>query len=1017
MDFRVLGPLELSRDGTPVRLSSRMQRRFLAMLLIHAGDPVSADRMIDVLWDGEPPPSAWGGLQAYVSRLRRALADGGEIVSDEHGYRLRVPDERIDARRFERLTAAARAHLPEKPAEAASRLSDALALWRGPAYVEFAEEDFARAEAVRLDELRLTATEQAFAARLACEDASLIADLKAFVTEHPLRERPHALLMTALAQGGRQSEALEVFGRLRRQLVEELGVDPSPALQEVEREVLRQAPGTVPHRSLGPGAWGASTAAGGGQPPGNLPHPTTGFVGRRHERDAVCRLLGRGRTVTLVGVGGVGKTRLALQAAADVTAHQPDGVWWCELASADPESVGHTVATVLGVQPQAHRSMADSVADALVDKSLLLVLDNCEHVITAAAQLAGRLLGRCPGVTILATSREPLAVDGEQVWRVPPLALPPQGGHTGDEQAASVELFFDRARDFDAALAVDETTEVAVADICRQLDGLPLAIELAAALTPALEVAEIARRLGDRFRLLTHGPRTDPRHRTLAAVVEWSHQLLEPDEQHLFDRLAVCAGGFTLSAAEGVCADKDIPTEQVAVLLAGLVSRSMVNVDHSAVPARYHLLETLRHYAAQRLAERGEHAALRARHATWFTDLAEQMDAQMRGPDEAGAVARLEGDLANLRAAHRWAVEHDDADIALRLAAALHIFAFYRLRDEVFAWTEQAAQLPAAVGHGLAPTAWGVAALGATNRGELTRTRTLADRALAAAPDPTAPGLYPALYALGAAALYEGRLAESRHYHQQAHEASRRADDAYCCGLAQVHGAFPIIYDPLRQDGLDAVQAARATAEELDSPRQRGWSRYAHAEALGDDDPDEALRLLDEAMVLAERVGDRLLQGVVRVATTTLAARHRSPRRALDSFADVIQHWRRAGVWTHQWTTLRNLVWVLTRLNVYEPAALLCGAQHAADSAALTYGADAERLADARRTLVTQLGEDTFEALADQGAQLSGGQAVDLALTAIDDMRAADRVSAEQPERLVGAPSPTSTTGATAAWL
>ncbi|MBW3602939.1 MAG: winged helix-turn-helix domain-containing protein [Actinobacteria bacterium] len=985
MDFRVLGPLELSRDGTPVRLSSRMQRRLLAMLLIHAGDPVSADRMIDVLWGGEPPPSAWGGLQTYVSRLRRALTDGGEIRSDEHGYRLRVADERVDARRFERLAAAARAHLPEKPAEAASRFSDALALWRGPAYVEFADEDFARAEAVRLDELRLAATEEAFAARLACGDASLIADLEASVTAHPLRERPHALLMTALARAGRQSEALEVFRRLRRRLADELGLEPSPALHEVQGDVLRQAAGTEPQQAPGTGSAGAAAAAAGdGQPPGNLPRPVTSFVGRQHERDAVRRLLGRGRMVTLVGVGGVGKTRLTLQAAAGVAANHVDGVWWCELAPADPEAVGHTIATVLGVQPQAQRSIADSIADALVDKSLLLVLDNCEHVVTATAELAGQLLGRCSDVTILATSREPLTVDGEQVWRVPPLALPPQGGETGGERTASAQLFFDRARDFDADLAVDETMEAAVADVCRQLDGLPLAIELAAALTPALEPAEIARRLGDRFRLLTHGPRTDPRHRTLAAVVAWSYQLLERDEQQLFDRFAVFAGGFTLSAAEGVCADEHIPRGQVAGLLAGLVSRSMVNVDRSAAPPRYHLLETLRQYAGERLAERGEHGALRARHAAWFTDLAEQADAQLRGPDEPDAVARLDVELANLRAAHRWAVEQGDADLALRLAAALHIFAFYRLRDEVFVWTEQAAQLRAAAGHRLAPTAWGVAALGATNRGELIRARTLAERALAAAPDPTAPGLYPALYALGAADLYEGRLADSRHRHEQAHEASRRAGDAYCCGLAQLHGVFPIIYDLQRQDGLTAAQAARATAETLGSPRQRGWSRYAHAEALGDDDPDEALRLLDEAMTLAEHVGDRLLQGVVCVATTTLAARHRSPRQALDSFADVIRHWRRAGVWTHQWTTLRNLVWVLTRLNAHEPAALLYGAQHAADSAAPTYGADAERLADARRTLASRLGEANFETLADQGAQLSARQAVDLALTGID---------------------------------
>ena len=979
MDFRVLGSLEVVRDGVPVPIGSRMQRRLLALLLIHADTSVSPGHAVEVLWDGQPPPSATKGLHTYLSRLRRALGEDGRIVSDPHGYRLRVGDRELDARRFEDGVAAARLQLEQAPAEAAAGLADALSLWRGPAYGEFADADFARPEAVRLDELHLAATEDAFAARLACGDSGVVADLEAFTTANPLRERAHAQLMTALSRSGRQTDALEVYQRMRHRLAEDAGLEPSPALQQLQADILQHAPDVT-------AATAAPTRHSPAQSPaGRLPAPATSFVGRHHESEAVHRMLERARLVTLTGVGGVGKTRLALQAAATSAERYPDGAWCCELASSDSEAVGHAVADTLGLHQQAGAGMADSIVAALADKQLLLVLDNCEHVIDAAAQLAGSILRGCPEVTILATSREPLAVDGEQVWLVPPLPLPADRADdpTG---APSVRLFYDRARSHRFDLDDDAATVAAVADICRQLDGLPLAIELAAALVPALEPADIARRLGQRFRLLTRGPRTDRRHRSLTAVVAWSYQLLDPPEQQLFDRLSVFAGGFTLAAAEGVCADDELAVDHLAGLLAGLVSRSMVEVDRTCEPVRYHLLHTLRHYAGQRLAERGETPVLRARHAAWFVELAERADVEVRGPREAEAVALVESELANLRATHRWTTGQGDAELALRLVAALYVYARFRLNDEVFAWAEEAAALPAAADHPLLPTVLGVAAHGRSNRGDLTGARELAEHALTAAAEPA--GLFVPLRVLATTALHEGRLDDCHHYTRRAIDSARRDGDVYYQLWMQMHEVLALVYGGQPQAGIEGALAQQAASQQLANPTQRAWALYGHAEACGDDSPETALRLLDEVIALTEPVRGRFLQGVARVTSTSLLARHQDAHEALAAFPELIDQWRRVGDWTHQWTTLRNLVPLLVRLGADEPAALLYGAQSAAETAAPAFGDDAARLKTACETLRGRVGPAEFEALVARGGELTGPDAVELAQASITELLA-----------------------------
>lgn len=1013
MEFGVLGPLEVSHQGDPVRLTSPMQRRLLAVLLVHAGRVVATDRLIEVLWRGEPPPSATASLHAYVSRLRRAVGarDGAPVALESRppGYRLRVEPARIDARRFEDLATAARRDLEGRPGQAAERLADALELWRGQAYAEFADEDFARAEAVRLQELRLAVTEDHLAARVAAGgDPALVGDLEALVAEHPLRERPHAQLMVALSRAGRQAQALEVFRRHRLRLGHELGLDPSPALARLQTDVLRQA------RHLTPGAagWWRTRARPprrdpfpeppvGGHPPadaegdaslrGRLPQPATSFVGRAHEAAAVARLLERGPLVTLTGAGGVGKTRLALHVAGEAAAGFPDGTRWCELAPVDPEGVGHAVAAALEIGRRPHRGVEEGLLAALSGRELLLVLDNCEHVVEAVAALVTRVVRCCPRVVVLATSREPLAVAGEQVWTVPPLPVPEAPSGSVGQATAAVELFADRAAAHRDGFSLDGGSAGPVAEICRKLDGLPLAIELAAALVGTMAPAEIAARLDRRFRLLTRGPRTDRRHRSLQAVVDWSYQLLTDAERRLFDRLAVFAGGFTLEAVEEVCSGEDLPAERVAGVLAGLVAKSVVAVDRAVPPTRYRLLETLRQYAYERLAARGEREALTLRHARHFLALAEQAAPHIRAVEEARWVAVLEEEMGNLRAAHRRAVSRGEADLALRLTVALCIFALYRLTDEVFAWAEEAAALPAAADHPLAPAAAGAVALGLSNRGELARARELAERALAALGDPDDPTAAPALSALSVTALYEGRLEDCLRHAAASLALAREAGDLYVAAMAHLHRIAALTYGGRTAAARRELGELRRVTGELGNPLQRAWTLYAEAELLGDEEPDRALRLLDDAVALARGVRGRFLIGVARVASASLRARHGPPEEAVPAFREVITHWRRLGDWTHQWTTLRNLVGLLVRLGREEPAATLIGAIGAAETGAPPFGSDAERLAGAAATLEGRLGREAFAAAVSRGSAMAGEDAVALALATLEGLMATTR--------------------------
>ena len=751
MRIGLLGTLAVHDEaGRPVRVGGYRVRMLLILLALDVGRVVPAYSLIERLWEDEPPANSGNALQSLVSRLRTALrqAAPGDQVIESHpaGYRLALAPDRIDAVAFEAQARDGGEALASGDPQTARRiLRVALGAWRGPALADVSAARFASGPAARLEELRAGATLDLVEAGLALgESDSLVGELRAMIAADPVAERPRGLLMRALYAAGRQAEALAEYNQARELFAAELGVDPSPQLEQIYLGVLRQ---DLPDGSRGQPPLDAGTPTGQTGPsaeerlvPGDPPSgaraaavrkPLTSFVGRDEDVTRVRKMLAEGRLVTLTGPGGAGKTRLAIELAALFsrespvagTGGQPTGyqVTMVELTPVtDPGDVPYAVLHALGIRQSpvlghAGTGQIAATADpmqrlvaALAQRRDLLILDNCEHVVAAAAALTDEVLAGCPDVRVLVTSREPLRITGEALWPVPPLPVPPAPSDGGSQIAgyASVRLLADRATAVRPDFQVDEATADDVARICRALDGMPLAIELAAARLRTLSAAQLAERLGARFDLLTGGSRTAvPRHQTLRAVVDWSWELLSEPEQVLARRLAAFPGGATLTAAEQVCHDATLPAEAVLPALFGLVEKSFLTVDENGEP-RYRMLETIRAYCAERLAEAGEADQVRRAFATHFQRLAETADPMLRGSQQHIWMRRLTAEQDNMHAALRWAIDRRDAALALRFGQALGWFWLLRgqrresgsLAREILAISEAAGKAAVAGG-------------------------------------------------------------------------------------------------------------------------------------------------------------------------------------------------------------------------------------------------------------------------------------------------------------------------------
>ncbi|MFI6102176.1 BTAD domain-containing putative transcriptional regulator [Lentzea sp. NPDC051213] len=602
MRFGVLGPVEVRDEtGTPVAVPAPRQRALLAMLALDAGRIVGHDRLLDGLY-ADPPAGAANALQSQVSRLRRTVPG---LVIEHHpaGYRLVAEPSEVDSQRCVELLDAGRG-------------VEALALWRGPALADV-DAPFAGEARQRLAEVFINCV----------LSGGTTNDLRELSAEHPLREDVRAAFMRALHRDGRQTEALEVFAQGRALLADELGVDPSPGLAAAHLEVLQAQ---APHRGV--------------------PAQLTSFVGRDEDLRRVTKWLGENRLVTLIGPGGTGKTRLAVE----VAHREPGEVAFVDLSATT--DVARALLDGIGLREAglltAGLGVEERLQAALATRAALLVVDNCEHVIDDAARVLGTVLAACPQVRVLATSREPLGITGETLSPVTPL----------DEDAA-VRLFLDRAQAVRPGFTAEHHV---IAEVCRRLDGIALAIELAAARVRSLPLSEITARLDDRFRLLSKGSRTAaPRHRTLHAVVEWSWDLLTDTERDLAARFTVFRGGATLAAVTAVCRS-DVDT------LTSLVDKSLVEVTDD----RYRMLDTIRAFCATHAPD------LNAAHAQWFLRRVQEAEPHLRAHDQIQWLTRLGADHDNLVAAVTWATTND-IELALELVAALATYYWCRgLRTE-----------------------------------------------------------------------------------------------------------------------------------------------------------------------------------------------------------------------------------------------------------------------------------------------------------------------------------------------
>ena len=917
----VLGPLRLLVDGAPVDVPGPKRRAVLALLALAEGRTVTVDRLVDALWPSEVPASGRQALHNHVSRLRGHLGAGAALLETwQDGYRLALGSGGLDAAQARALLAAARSAAERDPAGSYALLREAYGLWRGPALADLTDVAPVAAAVEDCERLHLEVTDALIAAAVTAGRAEQVVGLAATSSAaDPLREPGVLLHMRALAATGQAPEALRIGREYRRRLADETGLDPSPALDALEQDIATPDRSAASERTATPDRTTTPPHRPGAPAPPRTPAaPATPLIGRESQVAALHSLLADERLITVVGPGGVGKTRVALE-----VARQSGPATVLPLAPVtDSAAIPHALAAALNLRVEQGDVLSTCIA-VLADRHGLLVIDNCEHLLDGVRDTVDVILSACPGIRLLATSREALGIPAEHVWRLAPLPLPRPS--QDPLRVPSVALFLDRARRVRSGPAPTPAELRTVSDVVHRLDGMPLAIELAAGRLSTFSLSDLYDRLDRSLDLLGGGSTSgDSRHRTLRATVEWSYRLLAEDERRLFRHLSVFPDGVDLPTAERLAADLGLESDP-GTALARLVDASMIDATFEGT-TRYRMLETLRAFGLDRLAAAGEDKAAAERLVRWAVELASWIGATMATQREPEADAVLRRELPNLRAAWRLARGRGTLDDATTMVIALFEAITYRDLLELREWARELGDDPALAGHPRAAAVLGIAAEATYHNGDYRRADRLARAGLAQSTGSTDAWL--CLMPLSVADLARGA-------HDDVVEHALAAADLIgaqreCLGVAALAKAYAGDLDEARRLN------DRGTAAAV-SPSMVSWGAYVtgEIESLAGNSGQAEEHYL-RAVDLARSSGATFLVGVATVGLLSVRASAGRVHEALIGYREVIDYFARSGNWTHLWTTLRNLADLLRRLGDEEAAARIeAAADHAPDAPAV----------------------------------------------------------------------------------
>jgi predicted ATPase/DNA-binding SARP family transcriptional activator len=954
VQLELLGPLELRLQGQVVHAGGPKQRALLAYLALHVNEFVQTPILINAVWGDDPFDSAVRSLRTYVSNLRKILGSAAEISSRRGSYRLSLQSTDTDVERFR--SAVHTAADMDDVQRRRKTLRSALDLWRGPFLADI-DRNWVQEEGVILGWERQRAV-AAWAEDMIDigEVDEVLPELEHEVSQNPLDEQINRLLIRALYGSGRQTDALAVYRRLRNLLAVNLGVEPGPELRLLEEQILLHD-AAVSSRISGR----------------SIPSPVGELIGREVEVVELRAQLEHVRLLTLTGPGGVGKTRLALEVARRVSQDGDQPVYFADLASvSDPSILDAVLASCAGVQPHPDTGPIESLVEYLGSKEVLLIVDNCEHVAGEIARSLETILRRCSGVTILATSRSPLRIEGEAEWRTPSLATPADVEATLDivRQASAVILLLRRTP---FGFELTESNSKQIAQLCQRLDGLPLAIEIAATRMGSMTPGEILATLDSGAEVSQESMADDSRHATLASTINWSYELLSPEERGLLDRLGVMSGTFLLEDVVAVCTSVGGDPGAVRACLSTLVEQSLVSADISESRTRYRLLETIRRFALAQLGDSDTH--LRHRHARHYSQLAEFHARRLLTHEEADAFVELSAAHENIRQAVEWAMEVDDVAIVSRIVASVADWGYFRSHYELSRWAEWAWN-QASPQDPLWRAVCGSAARGAWVGGRFSAAIQFATAAtelgtvIARSGDPDD--------VVADVALYCGDVETALGHYCGIASSSLDRSDLERRTWANYYVA--LISTVLGQSN-DAVEAARRAldgAREIGNPSALAFSMYASALAVKHRSPTDAMAMFGEAILTADSVGNDWIGGISRMELASTRTRYHDTRAGLIDFATVIDHWHRVGDDTQLRLTWRYLVSALIDAGSGKEAAILTGALLAADLPSLTH--PNQRTQD---TMDETLGRSQYARLKVQGSIMSVPDLVRLSLDAV----------------------------------